>query len=127
MLKQGAINTGWKKRWFVLEGQGIAYYKDAKSSKPLGVIPLDGCFLEKDMSKEHAFRVVHPERRIFHLAPLSAESLEEWVRALDNINVKMQGKSNLMHENVMTSQHLRAGYLNKRGHIQKNWKKRCCA
>lgn len=123
MLKQGAINTGWKKRWFVLEGNTIAYYKDPKAGKPLGVIPLDGCFLENDASKEHAIRVVHPERRIFYLAPLTAESLKEWVDALEGINVKLQGK-NLLQENVMTSQHLRAGYLNKRGHIQKNWKRR---
>jgi hypothetical protein len=75
MVKQGAINTGWKKRWFVLGPNTLSYYKDMKDmkskGKQLGSIPLDGCYVERDPSKELALRLVHPERRIYYFAPLS--------------------------------------------------------
>ena len=122
--------------------------------KPLGVVPLDNCFLERDPSRDFALRLVHPERRIYYFAaesevllpssfcfsfsssfslpPLSLfiiiiefsfslqESLQEWVTMFEFVNVKMSGRK----EEVMTTRHLRAGYLHKRGAIQTNWKKR---
>jgi hypothetical protein len=70
MWKQGAINTGWKRRWFALTSNNLLYFKEMKAKgKPLGSIPLDGCFLERDPSRENALRLVHPERRIYYFAP----------------------------------------------------------
>eukprot|EP00771_Trimastix_marina_P001598 gnl/Trimastix_PCT/268.p1 GENE.gnl/Trimastix_PCT/268~~gnl/Trimastix_PCT/268.p1 ORF type:complete len:1139 (+),score=392.01 gnl/Trimastix_PCT/268:95-3418(+) len=36
----------WQRRWFVLKSRTLFYFSDPESTKPLGVIPLDGCLVQ---------------------------------------------------------------------------------
>jgi hypothetical protein len=42
LYKVGSSITGKKKRWFVIDGFNLRYYKDVKAREPKGEVPLGG-------------------------------------------------------------------------------------
>lgn len=41
LYKRGAFISGWKRRWFTLEGRTLSYYRKQGDSTPAGTIELD--------------------------------------------------------------------------------------
>ncbi len=41
LFKKGFLNTAYKRRWFVLKGNLLFYFKDEKDSEPIGVLILE--------------------------------------------------------------------------------------
>uniref|UniRef100_A0A7S0Q8E9 non-specific serine/threonine protein kinase n=1 Tax=Coccolithus braarudii TaxID=221442 RepID=A0A7S0Q8E9_9EUKA len=97
LTKQGHIFKTWKKRWFVLEGEKLKYYKtddrDQGSFPPTileqkGTITLTNCGVanlapsEAD-SRQHAFQISPLSKKIFLICAENDSSRTEWMKAIE--------------------------------------------
>ncbi|KAI9473457.1 MAG: hypothetical protein EXX96DRAFT_578041 [Benjaminiella poitrasii] len=85
LLKLGR-NKGWRKRWFVLRTDTLAYYENDKEYAPHRIIPLQHIIdsLEIDpisKSKQNCFKIIIPKRSYVLCAPNEA-NLDAWLNAL---------------------------------------------
>lgn len=108
LTKRGGIVKNWKRRWFVLRGNMLYYYRNTKIKTPLGFIPVDRCSVEllntDDDFKKHGIRL--PRRKqgfVFQITdPCSAfnrwhpsyylmaeteEDMDEWIAAICTIKL----------------------------------------
>eukprot|EP00163_Fabomonas_tropica_P023567 TRINITY_DN4092_c0_g1_i1.p1 TRINITY_DN4092_c0_g1~~TRINITY_DN4092_c0_g1_i1.p1 ORF type:complete len:1363 (+),score=391.36 TRINITY_DN4092_c0_g1_i1:958-5046(+) len=96
LTKQGAKTKSWKKRWFVLNGIGLSYYKSEKDKKPIDTIKfVDHIMVPVKDMKETSFpkQVTVPEQcmklfprgdgRVWYLFTDSIKETEDWLSSLD--------------------------------------------
>ncbi|XP_022319320.2 uncharacterized protein LOC111122066 isoform X4 [Crassostrea virginica] len=62
LIKKGSSDKDWKKHWFVLTGNSLRYYKDAKAEETNtldGRIDLSGCYdiTEVNVGRNYGFRI----------------------------------------------------------------------
>ena len=62
LIKQGTSEKDWKKHWFVLTGNSLRYYKDAKAEETNtldGRIDLSTCYdiVEVSIGRNYGFRI----------------------------------------------------------------------
>ncbi|KAF9112535.1 hypothetical protein BGX27_003214 [Mortierella sp. AM989] len=86
LLKFGNKYKTWRKKWFVLRGDKLTYYKNAKEYQPLGIIPLSTIIdsLQTDpvsKSKQYCLRIVTSKRSFVCCAP-DEDTLLQWIDAL---------------------------------------------
>jgi len=91
MHKRGFFfNTEYKKRWFVLKGNLLFYFKSQGSlSDPTGVIFLENCIIKKNktVSQPHFFYEFTLEfdgddTRKYYLATTSEDATDNWIKAM---------------------------------------------
>ncbi|CAO3658659.1 unnamed protein product [Rhizopus stolonifer] len=85
LLKLGR-NRGWKKRWFVLRTDTLAYYKDEKEYSPHLIISLDQIIDSLEIepvskSRQHCFKILIPKRS-YVISAQSENIMEAWLDAL---------------------------------------------
>ncbi|KAF9899513.1 hypothetical protein EC991_008782 [Linnemannia zychae] len=86
LLKLGNKYKTWRKRWFVLRGDKLTYYKNHKEYQPHGIIPLSTIIdcLQTDpvsKSKQYCLRIVTAKRSFVCCAP-DEDTLLQWLDAL---------------------------------------------
>ncbi|KAJ3444284.1 ribosomal protein S6 KINASE [Anaeramoeba flamelloides] len=91
LVKRGALIKSWKKRWFVIRGSVLSYYKSKTAKFPKGLIPLTpGVTVEitKKGRKKFVFSVTIPQKRTFFISASSEEDRKEWMEAISD-TIKM--------------------------------------
>jgi len=86
LTKKGSVVKNWKKRWFVLCGSVLSYYKKAKDPFPAGVILIKeaksiDCVVEPIDNKAYCFVISTPGRDFFVTAE-SGKEMFDWVQTL---------------------------------------------
>jgi len=86
--ESGALVRRWEQQWVVLEGSFLKCFEaiDANDEPRtlLCTIPVKDCRAETftHHTREHTFRISHPERRGVFLSCSDAESMLTWMRAI---------------------------------------------
>ncbi|KAF9988536.1 hypothetical protein BGZ75_009199 [Mortierella antarctica] len=86
LLKFGNKYKTWRKKWFVLRGDKLTYYKNMKEYQPHGIIPLTTIIdcLQTDpvsKSKQYCLRIVTAKRSFVCCAP-DEDTLLQWLDVL---------------------------------------------
>jgi len=98
LTKQGGSIKTWKRRYFVMKGKTLYYYKTPKDLQFTGKIELEPTSLVKeevDKKKKNMISVT-TTKRIFFMFPDKPEEFREWVEAIQkNINALKPQTNNL--------------------------------
>jgi copper chaperone CopZ len=87
MIKRGGVVRNWKRRWFVLTGNILYYYRaerDERVGEPAGRIVLDDAHIvsaAKSTKKSLSMEVGTPDR-IYYFVAESQKDFTEWFTAL---------------------------------------------
>jgi pleckstrin homology domain-containing family A member 1/2 len=82
----------WKKRWFVLRTEKLAYYKNEQEYKLLRLLDLRDIHSAITVSLKHhqnTFGIVTPTRTFYIQAPSAAER-DTWVRRLNEVRARLK-------------------------------------
>ncbi|XP_044163612.1 pleckstrin homology domain-containing family H member 1-like isoform X1 [Acropora millepora] len=114
LTKLGGHVKNWKKRWFVLSGGNLYYYKSENETnrKPLGQIPLDGTCRIARTDGALTFEVATP-KRTFYLTGDTEEVVDDWLRVLHNVMRKFSGTPLFAQ---VTEKEVMKGWLTKAKH-----------
>lgn len=83
--KQGDRYKTWNKRWFVLKGANLFYFKSPRDIRMKGIINLRGYRVISDdsiMAGKWCFKTQHERERTFFFYCDTEEAMREWVKAL---------------------------------------------
>ena len=88
LKKMGEINKAKKKRYFILQGPNLFYFKQQKASAPISYIPLVDCYIQQG-SDPTEFTIGSPYfERVFSLNADTKEARNEWIEILENAILK---------------------------------------
>ncbi|XP_057604772.1 sesquipedalian-1-like [Hippopotamus amphibius kiboko] len=87
LLKKGARNTSYQRRWFILRGNLLFYLEHQDDHIPLGLIMLENCQVAPRLgaTEPFAFTILTPRAeggRAYKLAAENQEELGAWLLAL---------------------------------------------
>jgi len=108
LTKQGGAIKTWKKRWFVLKGSKLWYFKSRTDLSAKGFIELEATTLDRDESannkkKKTMFSIQArglKGRRVFMMYPETQQEAQEWIEAIRrNIAACSSGGFNKPAEN----------------------------
>ncbi|KAG0232765.1 hypothetical protein BGW42_007925 [Actinomortierella wolfii] len=102
LLKLNNKYKTWRKKWFVLRGDKLTYYKNEKEYQPHGIIPLSTIIdsLQGDpisKSKQYCMRIVTAKRTFVCCAP-DEDTLLRWLDALQVACVRVAQEERLEEE-----------------------------
>ncbi|ORE07603.1 PH-domain-containing protein [Rhizopus microsporus var. microsporus] len=83
--KQGCRYKKWNKRWFVLKGPNLFYFKSPKDVRMKGIINLRGYRVIPDESIQpgkYSFKAQHEEERTFYFYTDEESSMKAWMTSL---------------------------------------------
>ena len=91
LTKQGGSGLtpkNWRKRWFVLKGDNMYYYKSSFDSYALGKIyvPKYAIDSNSEFKKGRSFSLYHPLTRRYFMYADSEEEIQKWVVNLSRIS-----------------------------------------
>ena len=81
LIKQGGRVKNWKKRWFVVQNDHMAYYENKDSTKPQKVWDLKTLLNVKECAcenKRNTFCLMFVDRTMFCVADTPIK-MEEWI------------------------------------------------
>ncbi|KAI9304338.1 hypothetical protein BJ944DRAFT_202856 [Cunninghamella echinulata] len=85
LYKQGDKYKHWNKRWFVLKGSNLFYFKSPKDVRMKGIINLRGYRIicdETICSGHYSFKAQHEKERTFYFYADTDLSMKAWIQAL---------------------------------------------
>eukprot|EP00727_Mastigamoeba_balamuthi_P009613 m51a1_g5274 hypothetical protein (494) ;mRNA; r:153597-156304 len=96
--KQGGSIKTWKKRWFILKGNRLWYFKGKTDTEAKGYIELEPTTVVRDESKKRknmfSVQARGPKgRRMFLICPDTLPEVAEWVEAIKR-NIRAEGGNN---------------------------------
>ncbi|KAI8878418.1 PH-domain-containing protein [Backusella circina FSU 941] len=83
--KQSYKYKRWNKRWFVLKGPNLFYFKSPKDVRMKGIINLRGYKIIPDEAiypGYYSFKVQHEEERTFYFYTEQSTSMKSWITSL---------------------------------------------
>ena len=86
LVKQGGFIKTWRKRWFILTGQTLSYFKEP-GQKEKGNIPINKADLiskAPECSKQPAFKINVPGTRTYYIYGENFQEIDEWIQVLEN-------------------------------------------
>ncbi|KAK4511887.1 Glyco_hydro_15 domain-containing protein [Mucor velutinosus] len=85
LYKQGCKYKKWNKRWFVLKGPNLFYFKSPKDVRMKGIINLRGYKVVPDETIQpgkYSFKAQHEEERTFYFYTDLDTSMKSWISSL---------------------------------------------
>ncbi|ORZ09309.1 hypothetical protein BCR42DRAFT_470656 [Absidia repens] len=85
LYKQGDKYKTWNKRWFVLKGNNLFYFKSPKDVRMKGIINLRGYRMVCDETicvGQYSFKAQHEKERTFYFYADSDLSMKAWIQSL---------------------------------------------
>eukprot|EP01129_Flabellula_baltica_P002228 TRINITY_DN12062_c0_g1_i1.p1 TRINITY_DN12062_c0_g1~~TRINITY_DN12062_c0_g1_i1.p1 ORF type:complete len:482 (+),score=91.02 TRINITY_DN12062_c0_g1_i1:105-1550(+) len=77
----------WKKRWFILKGDHIWYFKSSGDNKPKGDIDLENAFVSTSVSrvgnKPYCFELTCTTGKVFLIQAESKDEMDKWIEAIE--------------------------------------------
>jgi len=94
LTKQGGSVKTWKKRWFVLKGNRLYYFKSRKDQDVTGIIELTkDSFVKKEEKKKKYCFAVATSKRVFFMYPDTQTEQQEWLDKLDGVVSELKNPS----------------------------------
>jgi len=130
LVKRGSFVKNWKRRWFVLKENILFYYKTPQDIQPKGQLPLTAdCELEKisdveGKSVSFCIQLKLPkDSGFFYMQADNEEQRDSWMAAI-SFRIISANSIRLLPSVQELANPDTDGYLFKKGHVVKNWKKR---
>ncbi|KAI8098777.1 uncharacterized protein BX664DRAFT_271602 [Halteromyces radiatus] len=104
--KQSDKYKTWNKRWFVLKGTNLFYFKSPKDVRMKGIINLRGYRIIVDEtihSNKYCFKAQHEQERIFYFYTDTKESMKLWLQALMKATIMRDFTSPVMSSNQVAT------------------------
>jgi hypothetical protein len=108
LTKRGDTVKSWKKRWFVLKDNRLAYYAKKEDPQPKGSIPLGGTEVKistddtvqrvKGGSSPAMFEIATPGR-VFYIESDTVDDMEKWTSVL-NLSIQRYKERKLVPTSV---------------------------
>ncbi|KAI7875819.1 PH-domain-containing protein [Lichtheimia hyalospora FSU 10163] len=102
--KQGDKYRTWNKRWFVLQGMNLYYFKTPKDPRVKGIINLDGYRVVTDEtihSGKYCFKLQHDRERTFYFYSDSEKAMKNWLRALIKVTISRNYNTPVLSSNTI--------------------------
>lgn len=95
LYKRSTKLKSWKKRWFVLRGTKLAYYKNDKEYKLMSVIDLNTIHRvgKVNVSRPNVFGIVTLPRT-YYVQGTNEEEVDKWIKSINEL-IKMNDNSTL--------------------------------
>ncbi|KAI8149823.1 hypothetical protein BJV82DRAFT_584771 [Fennellomyces sp. T-0311] len=104
--KQGDKYKTWNKRWFVLKGPHLFYFKSPKDVRMKGIINLRGYRIVVDESihsGKYSFRAQHDRERTFCFYTDTEESMRKWIQVLIKTTIARDISTPVMSSNPVAT------------------------
>ncbi|KAI9246460.1 hypothetical protein BDA99DRAFT_526911 [Phascolomyces articulosus] len=104
--KQGDKYKTWNKRWFVLKGPNLFYFKSPKDVRMKGIINLRGYRIVVDEtihSGKYSFKAQHDRERTFYFYTDTEESMRKWIQALIKTTIARDISTPVMSSNPVAT------------------------
>ena len=79
--KMGPEKKRWTRRWFVLKGSELKYYRSKDQKRTRGVINLDSWCKLSRIGTPEAFQLATP-KKMYHLIARNQQECEEWLKGV---------------------------------------------
>ncbi|XP_038045693.1 pleckstrin homology domain-containing family A member 1-like isoform X2 [Patiria miniata] len=89
-VKQGALRKSWKRRFFILDEQGLAYYKSSTDKLPLKTISKKDITVARisdigpTLQRDNLLEIVSSSRTFFVQA-YSPDDMAEWINSINEV------------------------------------------
>jgi len=85
LTKQGGSIKTWKRRYCILKGKNLYYYKTPKDSVFTGRVDLEpnSKVAEDPKPKKPGMFAVHTSKRVFYMYPDKPEEMNDWITAIN--------------------------------------------
>jgi hypothetical protein len=104
LTKRGHRVKNWKKRWFALHANTLAYSKSPKSTTPAGIIQLDDIIAVRsaepgEFEHQNAF-IIYTNWDDYVCYAQNESDMEEWINTL-NLTLQIREQKRELSESIM--------------------------
>ena len=96
LTKQGGMIKSWKKRWFMIDGSLVRYFKkersEEKGSFNLAAAVEISAASPKECKKQPSLKVVIPHKRTYYIQAQSESDRQQWIEVFQRVQKYYQGQ-----------------------------------
>lgn len=104
LYKQASKYKKWNKRWFVLKGPNLFYFKSPKDIRMKGIINLRGYRIIADetiQAGKYSFKAQHEEERTFYFYTDVDTTMKAWLSSLMKATISRDFKSPVVSSSMI--------------------------